>query len=234
MLDDVFERLDEWRHFPKYELERRVDIFFSFYIKKIIELKTNNKNLVDIIIPEFPVMKMLLIEDYKKLDSINIDFFISDSFQKNVFFVELKTDVKSRRSKQDKNMNKIKEINFNKIIEGIIIRSKKEPKDKEKYIFLLKKLGELGYILNYNKLISKITRGEMLLGTGEFINYEVNPNIHMIYIQPTTDSNSENVIDYEFIINNLIGKEDDSFLNLFKMYLARWQAAPGNDYENYL
>ena len=28
----LFDRLDEWRDFPNYQLERRADIFFSLYL----------------------------------------------------------------------------------------------------------------------------------------------------------------------------------------------------------
>ena len=28
----LFERLENWRHLPNYQLERRTDIFFSLYL----------------------------------------------------------------------------------------------------------------------------------------------------------------------------------------------------------
>ena len=52
--DIVFDNLDKWRHLPNYQLERRADIFFSLYLKEVIEEKYHVK-LQDTIIPEFPI-----------------------------------------------------------------------------------------------------------------------------------------------------------------------------------
>ncbi len=50
----AFDNLDQWRHLPNYQLERRADIFFSLYLKEVIEEKYHVK-LHNQIIPEFPV-----------------------------------------------------------------------------------------------------------------------------------------------------------------------------------
>lgn len=31
-IDTLFDRMDAWRHFPNYQLERRADIFFALYL----------------------------------------------------------------------------------------------------------------------------------------------------------------------------------------------------------
>ena len=53
LIDQLFDRLDDWRNLPAYQLERRSDIFFSLYLKDIIQ--SNYQQKVEHIIPEFPV-----------------------------------------------------------------------------------------------------------------------------------------------------------------------------------
>ncbi|NDP20943.1 MAG: hypothetical protein GZ091_07680 [Paludibacter sp.] len=53
LIDQLFDRLDDWRNLPAYQLERRSDIFFSLYLKDIIQSYYQQK--VEHIIPEFPV-----------------------------------------------------------------------------------------------------------------------------------------------------------------------------------
>jgi hypothetical protein len=36
-ITDLFDRLDAWRHFPNYQLERRADIFFALYLPEVLE-----------------------------------------------------------------------------------------------------------------------------------------------------------------------------------------------------
>jgi hypothetical protein len=52
-LDVVFDHLDRWRHFPNYQLERRADVFFSVYVKGVVEEFTGVA-LEGEIIPELP------------------------------------------------------------------------------------------------------------------------------------------------------------------------------------
>ncbi len=52
----LFGLLDQWRHFPAYQLERRADIFFALYLPGIVEhalgVKVDSR-----VIPEFPIGK---------------------------------------------------------------------------------------------------------------------------------------------------------------------------------
>jgi len=38
-IDTLFNRMDAWRHFPNYQLERRADIFFALYLPEVLEAK---------------------------------------------------------------------------------------------------------------------------------------------------------------------------------------------------
>jgi len=40
-IDKLFNQLDDWRHLPAYQLERRADIFFAIYLIDIFKSKFN-------------------------------------------------------------------------------------------------------------------------------------------------------------------------------------------------
>ena len=52
----LFDLLDQWRHFPAYQLERRADIFFALYLPGIVE-HVLGVPVDPRVIPEFPIRK---------------------------------------------------------------------------------------------------------------------------------------------------------------------------------
>lgn len=107
---EVLRQLDEWRHLPDYQLERRVDIFFGMFLPKVIEERFDV--CVDEVIPEFPVHKGLFDKE-SSLErgphrSVKVDFavFGTKGDKKQIFLVELKTDMGSLDFVQLKNMVK--------------------------------------------------------------------------------------------------------------------------------
>ena len=55
-IEQIFELLKKWYEYPKYQLERRLDIFFSIYLPEILKEKGIHIELNDIF-PEFPLKK---------------------------------------------------------------------------------------------------------------------------------------------------------------------------------
>lgn len=53
-VDSLFNRLDDWRHLPSYQLERRADIFFSLYLAQALEDRYAVA-MNPLLVPEFPV-----------------------------------------------------------------------------------------------------------------------------------------------------------------------------------
>jgi hypothetical protein len=72
-LERAFENLDRWRHFPAYQLERRVDIFFSIYLKGLVEELTGVA-LEDEILPELPIKRDLIWTEHPTHKSVKIDY----------------------------------------------------------------------------------------------------------------------------------------------------------------
>jgi len=58
-LQTIFRHLDRWRHLPAYQLERRADIFFSAYLKGMLEEFTGTE-LDGQIIPELPIKRDII------------------------------------------------------------------------------------------------------------------------------------------------------------------------------
>ncbi|MFC1936848.1 hypothetical protein ACFLYP_04200 [Chloroflexota bacterium] len=52
-VNELFDNMDDWRHLPAYQLERRADIFFSVSLPSLLESKFEIE--IDDIIPEFPI-----------------------------------------------------------------------------------------------------------------------------------------------------------------------------------
>lgn len=81
----LFNRLDQWRNIPNYALERRSDIFFSFFLVKVLSVEygmTRNS----VVIPEFPLKKE------NNHQSKKVDFLVVTRDGKSSCLIELKTD----------------------------------------------------------------------------------------------------------------------------------------------
>ena len=99
-INKLFDLLDDWRNLPAYQLERRADIFFAIHLDKIIEKILGTK--IDLIIPEFPVRVGEISKKHPELNkSFKIDYLTYSKNENKVYLIELKTDQRSRREKQD-------------------------------------------------------------------------------------------------------------------------------------
>ena len=54
-INDLFDYMDNWRHLPSYQLERRADSFFSIYMKAFVQNRFDVE--IESVIPEFPERK---------------------------------------------------------------------------------------------------------------------------------------------------------------------------------
>lgn len=122
-LQRLLKRMDEWRHLPTYQLERRMDIVLSFLIPDIVRKKFDLTPDHDLeIIPEFPLHKGLIINDNDEDDnqSVKVDFALFSKRDRRIFLVELKTENNSIDETQMKNMRKAKEKGANILLNGVI------------------------------------------------------------------------------------------------------------------
>lgn len=168
IIEKVLKQLDEWRHFPTYQLERRADIFIGLCLPEIIcdnfnkteELRENPLVPEELtVIPEFPLHKGELglnggenkennvsdNDDKESRHSVKVDFVVFSKKENHIFLVELKTDNASIECKQLENMNR---ATAKRILNGVIkcASGKKSGNECRKYGHLIFKLLELGAI----------------------------------------------------------------------------------------
>ena len=92
-IDQLFYNLGIWKQLPKYQAERRLDVFFGLYMEDI--LKECRSNLFEeedqlILVPEFPLQK-----NKSNNECTNIDYLVFNVTKKCVHAIELKTDTHS-------------------------------------------------------------------------------------------------------------------------------------------
>lgn len=156
LIEQFFSNLDEWRHLPSYQLERRADILFSLYLPAFLENRF--QQTAETIIPEFPVHIGTINPKIKTDRSFKIDYLVKMSGQ-HVFFVELKTEMASKNKKQEKYLQHAKKVGLPALTRGILkIFSKTQA--KKKYQHLLNLLIDAHFLdskLVVNKDESKVT-----------------------------------------------------------------------------
>ena len=137
----LFEQLKKNKQFPKYQLERRVDIFINIFLAEILTQYFNDGTKVQYICPEFPIKKA------GNRQSTNVDYLCLKelSGEMELIFIELKTDEHSFDKEQ-------LEIYMNnriwKTLRENIHDLSESKKYKAKYDFLIKRLNEKSIPLN--------------------------------------------------------------------------------------
>jgi general stress protein 26 len=231
-IDKLFSNLDKWRGFPKYQLERRVDIFFTLYLKNIVESNLNNEiKLNSEIFPEFPILKKLLDKKEERNHSINTDYLMFSEDLSNAFFVELKTDIKSIPNKREFNEYNscIKSLTFEQILMGIF-EICKTTNEKQKYINLIQRLAQNNLLeFSYpnidiltNNLVDIETKIKILKSPDK---------IDMIWIVPNKSNHlkelnddSVKIITFNEIYQDLYNQNDDDYVKkVFLEHLLNWR-----------
>jgi len=242
----IFENLNLWRHLPKYQLERRADMFFGLYVKDIVENHFNiPEKLSEIIIPEFPLKKDGAISDVKliwkaangsnlnsvlsapkdnqnpELRSVNVDYALFAKDGKTVYFVELKTEMDSINKQQIEYLAKARESNFNRLCEDIE-KIKQGTKKLEKY-----------------ECLQSLIKG---IKTANKIEFKDDVEIKIVYIQPRAFTKSIQMpykmpgekpcSPFEYIyfsdICSWLEKQKGKFPKLFSKHLDQWKNKAGS------
>lgn len=147
-IQSVFDRLDEWRNFPAYALERRADVFFSFFLVSLLnaEFRIGADSAV---LPEFPLKKD------ESHQSRKVDFFVVAADRHRSFLVELKTDKNSLSDSQLEYLNEARSKNLSSLIADVkTIALKAKRPHRYKYLHLLNRLADLN-LLHLDKKLRK-------------------------------------------------------------------------------
>lgn len=178
------------------------------YLPEIIEWKFGKKPIG--IIPEFPVHIPTIYPKMKQNLSFKIDYFAYVGADLPPLFIELKTDMTSRRDKQDWYLRKAQEAGVANLLEGLK-RIYKATKSKVKYDFLFTQLENLGMI----KIKQK----------GDFKILAQVPQPKILYIQPTNPAEDEQVISFSDL-SSVISKNSDVMSERFVESLNKWILNP--------
>lgn len=208
-INTMLNNLDTWRHFPKYQMERRVDLFFSLFLREIIQDSkfAGSKTLRKEIIPEFPFKNVEGLHT-----TVNFDYVLFSEDLHAAFIVELKTDPTSAGDTNNPYLAGLLESNvtFTEIVNGLLLVAKKS-RHKMKYHCLLKKLENIGIIERFGE-------------DGWQCKHQI-PKPVIIYLAPgltKSDPAKINLIDFYQAATTLekLGGEVE---RQFASYLRQWQ-----------
>ncbi len=231
----VLERLTEWRNFPKYQLERHVDVFLSFFMREVLERKFS-RAISATIIPELPIP---IRDDGEHNRSWNVDFVLFSRDLEIAYLVELKTDETSVKQKQDERLAGLLQRQntgvrvFDAVILPGIQRIAKATKHRWKYLCLLRALEEAGVTEGLPAELRAATSSAGLRGlNGHFaagVKLKKHPEVGVVYIVPNEQVAGRVTLDgatkitfSEFV--RLCGAKETSPL---REHLHRWERSPG-------
>jgi hypothetical protein len=221
---ELFDRLDEWRHFPKYQLERRADIFFSLYLAEVLEAKLGYSIRPELA-PEFPVRKGTIDSLITTEESCNIDYLAVSTDGTNPVFVELKTDGASRNEPQDRYLLDAQRVGLPALLDGVctIFRSRGSP--KRKYFKLMLQLEGMG-LLRVPVALKEIMDGSNLRGApaaSEAITFTA-PTTQplVVYVQPNGDG--EGIVSFQEFAD-VVARHSDPVSQRFAASIRKWAVA---------
>ena len=226
-LETVFAMLDQWRHFPAYQLERRADIFFAAYLHEVMVGETGIK-LRPTIIPELPLKRDLIWPERPSNQSVKVDNTLFADDLSTVLLVELKTDAASRRDKQDLYLERARGLGFKRIVEGIreIVLATSA---HQKYNHLVVALSELGFLSvppDLHDLLYPRPRPGLSKRLAAIEVTDINPIVEVHYIQPLR-TDDDLCVDFETFAS-YVEDHDDPMSKLFAHHLLRWVDAAGS------
>lgn len=131
-IEQIFDNLDTWRHLPNYQLERRADIFFSLYLKEVLEKKFECV-LCDELIPEFP-LRIGTLDGNESNQSKKVDYVAITKDHRTAYLIELKTENSSLGKEQIQYLEKAQStVGSFQILLNAIPQIRKGSNTKPKY-----------------------------------------------------------------------------------------------------
>ena len=220
ILTQLFDRMDERRHLPNYQLERRADLLFSLYLPQALEAKLGFPVRADLV-PEFPVRIGTIYPRIPINKSFKIDYLALSTSGDHAVFVELKTDGHSRRAKQDEYLAAARSVGLSALLDGLLTIFR-ATQAKRKYFHLLRHLSRLG-LLDIPDKMCDIMNGADLRGCTEAsreIRVTCRASAHsIIYVQPAgTGSEIISFDDFKAVVE----QHSDALSKRFAESLAKW------------
>ena len=190
-MNDFFNQLDKWRHFPAFPLEARSEVFFALFLPTVLEahFKKHGVKIKPQVIPQFPLKQES--EDKEKDYNLSdkVDFFAVSECGNRVFLIELKTDMNSWRKEQDYYLKTASKMSMEGILEDLkqISKSKNDKYARQKYYHMWHALDELGLVVPLpNGLKKKMyaDRSHDVYKLIDKISLLSSPTLKVVYVQP--------------------------------------------------
>lgn len=139
-LDDIVTRLKKWKYYPKYSLERRVDIFLTPFLRALVANKLGGAG-VQLVAPEFPLLSDLPKHGARARHSdlsartANADYLLKrEGPDAPWILLELKTDADSFSASQAALYEVACERGMKDLIRDLaFVQEKTEAKHRQKY-----------------------------------------------------------------------------------------------------
>ena len=220
MIDGLFDRMDAWRHLPSYQLERRADLFFSLYLKEVLEAKLGFK-IQPTIIPEFPVRIGSIYPDDATNKSFKIDYLTLSQDARQAVFVELKTEGLSRRTEQDEYLIAAKDAGLEVLLDGLL-EIFRASNSKRKYFHLLDTLASVNLLAIPAQMYALMEKASPRGSTAASRDIKITCPVavhHIIYIQP--NGNGDDIISFSDF-KAVVECHDDPLSFRFAQSLSEW------------
>lgn len=222
----VFELMDQWRHLPDYQLERRADIFFALFLPEVLK-EHLDLDRPPVLIPEFPIKKC------ENNRSIKVDYLAlqrpRDGKRKKAFLVELKTDMSSIGEAQKCRLKRTAKRELKCLVADVVTIAL-HSKAKSKYAHLLHRLGELelvnyGEEQSYEDVFGNKSAHDALerIRPSSWV-CDDKPQLEVLYVQPRyVEDACIRVIDF-WTFADIVerGKGGKFFRLVFANYLRKW------------
>lgn len=219
-INDLFDKMDAWRHLPNYQLERRADLFFALYLPRALERKLGIPVRSDMV-PEFPVRNGSIGPNIASNQSFKVDYLAFSAAMDLAILVELKTEGLSRRKEQDENLVAAQEQGLSELLQGLI-KIFRATTSKRKYFCLFDNLASMG-LVDIPDPLRGVLYSDRAHGVNEYINQikVISPvtRCQVVYVQP--NGTGDNVISFnEFA--EVVEESDDVFSSRFAESIRRW------------
>jgi len=222
----ILDALDKWRDLPAYQLERRADVFFAIFLPSFLSQRHGIK-VREELIPEFPLHLRTIWPDKPrdKDDSCKVDYVaLSDNLRK-AYFIELKTDPRSRGDEQASNMEAAKRAGFGALLAGLL-KIVKASADKHKYCCLLRLLAQHGLLSIPDELESALASRRYNSAVNACLPSvkltDARPQIIISYLEPRAHVADD--IGFDEFAAWLETLRDDLLALRFSQSLRRWAA----------
>lgn len=210
-LSKLFDNLDEWRHLPAYQLERRADIFFSLYLPELLQEKYGFQ--IHGLVPEFPLHKRTLYPQEGTNRSVKVDYLAKVKDRDAVVLVELKTDDSSIDPEQDQYLERAREVGLAALLRGLEPISQ-TTKKRRKYRCLRRKLADVG-------LIAIDSGGRIRPRTEAY-------DLDAVYLLPNADESGKEIITFHQAAE-VIERHGDALSRRFAASLREWAEVTAGD-----